>query len=102
MKFHCKCINILHIHLIEPDAYLKIEKVRPKMALESAIFGKKSPYIFSDTDQSNFIICKIGHFKQLFSQQNSKTTYSEPLQPISTVFHFLIKMGAINLNYTFH
>ena len=69
------------------------------MALESAISGKKSPHIFSDTNPSNFTICKFEHFKQLFSLQNSKTTYYvyEPFLPISTIFHFLIKFVTIGL-----
>ena len=68
------------------------------MALESAIFRQKFPCIFSDSNPSNFIICKFKHFKKPFSLQNSKTTYSVPFKPISTVFHFLIKLVSIGLN----
>ena len=56
------------------------------------------PHIFSDTNPSNFIICKFTHFKQHFSLQNSKTTYYEPFLPISTEFQFLIKLFPIGLN----
>ena len=46
---------------------------------------------------ASFYVEKI----KLFSLQNSKTTYYEPFQPISTVpfnqFHFLIKLVSIGL-----
>ena len=64
----------------------KIKRVILEMALESAIFRQKSPHIFSDTNPSNFIICKFIHFKQLFSLQNLKTTYYEPFKAISTMY----------------
>ena len=36
--------------------------------------------------------------KQLFSLQNSKTTYSPLFKPVSTVFHFSHKLGRLCLN----
>ena len=62
------------------------------MELESVIVKQRVSLIFSDTNSSNFIICKFKNCKQLFSLQNSKTTYYQPFQPISTVFHLLIKL----------
>ena len=55
------------------------------MAFESTISGK-SPLTYFKT--------------QLFSLQNSKTTHYEPFLPISTEFHFLIKLFPIGLKHT--
>ena len=58
----------------------------------------KSPHTFSDTNPSNFIICKFKHFQQLFSLQNSKTTYYEPFWLISNVFNFSVRLVSNGLN----
>ena len=42
-------------------------------------------------------MAQINHFKLFFSLQNSKTTYYEPFQPTSTIFHLLIKLFSIGL-----
>ena len=47
------------------------------------------------------MICKFKHFKQLFSLQNSKTTYYEPFQLISTVFNFSVRLVYNDLNVIF-
>ena len=70
------------------------------MAVESAIFWQKSPHKFSDTDPSNLIISKFTHFEQLFSLRNSKTTYSVPFKPFSTIFHISSKLGCNSDNTT--
>ena len=70
------------------------------MALESAIFRKKVlSHIFRwvGTHQISFFV-SLNTLNNFFSKKKSKTTYYEPLQPISTVFHFLIKLVSIGLN----
>ena len=67
----------------------KLRELYQKWRWSRTFSDRKSPHIFSDTILSNFIICKFKNLKQLFSLQNSKTTYYKPFQPISTIFHFL-------------
>ena len=43
---------------------IKIEKVFTKMAVESAIYSKKSPHKFSDINPSNLTICWFTHFNR--------------------------------------
>ena len=75
----------------------KLRELYQKWCWSRLFSNKKSPHTFSDTNPSNFIICKFKHFKRLFSLHNSKTTYYEPFWLISNVFNFSVRLVSNSL-----
>ena len=64
------------------------------MALESPISGQKSLHIFSDTDPSNHIISKFGHYKQPFAHKTQKQPILSLSNQFALYFTFLFKKGS--------
>ena len=81
-----------HISTSKIKLASKLRELYQKWSWSRLFSNKKSPHTFSDTNPSNFIICKFKHFQKLFSLQNSKTTYYEPFWLISNAFNFSVRL----------
>ena len=83
------------------DLASKLRKFGPKWQWNLSFSVKKSPYNFSNADPSNLIISKLTHFKQTFSLQNKKITYSTTLKAFSLYFKFHLILKELPLNFLF-